>query len=468
MIKKGDEIKLDIIELSSEGKGISRTDEGFVVFSEKTLPGDSAVLKIRKKKPNYAEATVVDVIQNSPFRVNPLCSYFGICGGCKIQNYDYQKQIEFKTNVVKDALERIGGFETAEVPRALSCDDVFFYRNKMEFSFSDDEWKSIPEPIKDENPFVLGLHVPKFHSKLIDIKECFLQSELSNNILNFTREFFKSRNISVYSTKTQSGFLRFLIIRQSRNTHDVMVNLITYKYDDELMKEYSGEVAKLFPAVTTVVNSVSQKLSQVAYGEEEIVLFGSGFITEKLKTSELSCREFRISPRSFFQTNTRQAERLFSAMMKMSDFNKSDTVLDLYCGTGTIAILIADSVSKVLGVELSEAAIDDALINTSLNEISNVEFLCADIKQFLESTGVKNYNKVIVDPPRSGLHPGICDVLSESDFEKIIYVSCNPHTQARDLKMICSVGKYRIKSIQPVDMFPHTFHVENIIVLAKE
>ena len=465
-LKKGDEITVDITDLSSEGKGISKTEEGFVIFTEKGLPGDRALIKILRKKSSYAEARLTGLEVPSEYRIIPECSHFGVCGGCKIQNYDYEKQIEFKTNVVKNAFERIGGFENPEIPATLKCDNIFYYRNKMEFSFSDDEWMEEKDMDKVKGNYVLGLHVPKFHSKIVSIDKCYLQSEISNGILNFTNEFFRMREVPVYSTRSNTGQLRFLIIRESKNTKDLMVNLITFEFDDKLMTEYSEQLLNKFPEITTLINSTSQKKAQVAFGENENILSGSGFIYEKLKRKDGKEFIFKISPQSFFQTNTLQAEKLFNLLTELGEFNKNDNVLDLYCGTGSISIFISDLVNGVKGVELIENSINDAKINSDQNRIENAEFICCDIKDFLEKENISGqYNKIILDPPRSGLHPKICEILSETKFEKILYVSCNPHTQARDLKIICSKGNYRIGKIQPVDMFPHTYHIENVVSL---
>ncbi|HMQ67946.1 MAG TPA: 23S rRNA (uracil(1939)-C(5))-methyltransferase RlmD [Ignavibacteria bacterium] len=469
MIKKGDELSINVIELNSEGRGVSKLEDGFVIFSTGTLPGDEALVKISKKKSSYAEAKLKDIIKPSEFRLDPVCGHFGVCGGCKIQNYDYDKQLEYKVNVVKNAIARIGGFKDLVISEAVKAEDIFFYRNKMEFSFSDDEWLTDLNSEDVKQKFALGLHVPKFHSKIVNIEKCFLQSNLSNDVLNFTREFFKSRDISVYSTKTHTGYLRFLIIRQSSNTKDFMVNLITYDHDEMLMKEYCELLRNNFPGITTIINSISDKKAQVATGESEFVLHGSGHIFEKLRSSEDRAYEFKISPQSFFQTNTLQAEKLFKVIKEFGDFNKEDNVLDLYCGAGSISIFISDLVAKVLGAELVEDAVKDANVNKEINKTENIEFVCTDIKDFLTGNEkVKDYNKLILDPPRSGLHPKICEILSETDFEKIIYVSCNPHTQARDLQIICGAGKYEIDKIRPVDMFPHTYHVENVISLNKK
>ena len=466
MIKKGDEIIADVSDLNSEGKGISKLPDGFVIFSENTVPGDKAVLKIKRKKSNYAEASLVKVEIPSSDRISPRCIHFGICGGCKMQNLNYERQILYKTNVVKDAMERIGGFYGLNVPVAMKSEKIYYYRNKMEFSFSDDEWKEIvPETPSDED-FALGLHVPKFHSKIVDLKECHLQSEITAEILNFTREFFKVRKIPVYSSRKLSGFLRFLIIRETEHTNELLINLITYEYKQDLIKEFSDSLINRFPQITDVVNSTSSKLSRVASGEKEYVLQGKGFITEILHTEEGRGYRFLISPQSFFQTNTLQAERLFNTVMKFGQFKKTDKVLDLYCGTGSITLLLSGKVNHVIGAELSEDSILDAVKNAKLNNVTNTEFICSDIKEYLESRqNYFEYNKLVLDPPRSGLHPKISEILSETKFDKIVYVSCNPHTQARDLKIICGNGKYKISGIQPVDMFPHTYHVENVVLL---
>jgi 23S rRNA (uracil1939-C5)-methyltransferase len=477
--KKGDELTLSIQSLSTEGKGIARTDEGFVVFVERTIPGDKVTARVLKSKKGFAEAKAVNIIEKSGDRIEPRCRHFGICGGCKLQNLSYQKQIEYKRENVVSALERIGGFENIHIPPVLGSDNIFYYRNKMEFSFSDDRWEERLQisdcrfQIEDTPPtpsqggserFALGLHVPGFHSKIIEVTECFLQSDVSADIVNFTRDFFKDKNISIYSTKTHSGFLRFLIIRQSGNTKDFMVNLITYDYDEELIKNYCSELISKFPLITTFVNSFTQKKAQVAFGDDSVILKGEGVIYEKINNGFRDL-VFKISPNSFFQTNTMQAEKLYMTASDFGDFNIDDDVLDLYSGAGSIALFIADNVKSVRGVEIIDEAIQNAIENMNINGIENCEFVISDIKEFIEKESLSGYNKIILDPPRSGLHPEICEILSETNFERIVYVSCNPSTQARDLKIICGKGNYRIEKIQSVDMFPQTYHVENVVSL---
>ncbi len=463
--KKGNVVTLKISAMSSEGKGISKDESGFVVFCENALPGDTVRAEIRRKKSNYAEAKMMELIVKSPYRIKPRCRHFGTCGGCKVQNYSYDKQIDFKTESVKNAFGKIGGFENIGVPQALKSANEYFYRNKMEFSFSDDKWMSRDDMHKEREKFALGLHVPKFHSKILDVEECFLQSELSSRIVNFSRDFFKSRGLSIYSTSTHEGYLRFLIIRQCGNTDDLMVNLITYEYDEEIVTGYSKELKEKFPEVTTLINSFTRKKAQVAFAEDVKIIYGKGYIEDKLNRGGKEFT-FKISPNAFFQTNTKQAERLYSKVAEFGDFRETDSVLDLYCGTGSISIFISGLVKNVTGVELINESIESAEENAKLNGINNVRFITSDIKDFLEEEGVTSgFNKLILDPPRSGLHPDICDVISGKEFEKIVYVSCNPATQARDLKIIMSGDKYEIGRIQPVDMFPQTYHIENVVEL---
>lgn len=473
-MQKGDIFEVEIVSLNSEGEGIAKTPEGAVIFVKNSLPGDKIKVEIRKKKRNYYIGTIVEIIKPSEYRINPVCKHFGICGGCKFQNLDYNYQIRFKHQTVSDAFKKIGNFTNLEINTPIKADNIYYYRNKMEFSFSDDKWYDDTEEEFNSHKnstskleqIALGLHIPNFHSKIIDVEECFLQSETSYKIVNFIREFFKAKNKSVYTVKTHSGYLRFLIIRQSFNTNDLMVNLITYNYEKDLINELKDKLLESFNNITTFVNSISTKKAQVAIGETTEIIYGSGYITEYLNNGYKNLK-YRISPNSFFQTNTKQCEKLFREGMKFLNLNKDDNVLDLYCGAGTISIFISEQVKTVSGVELSKEAIQDAKINSKLNNFNNIEFIQSDIKDFLkENRDLENkFNKLILDPPRSGLHPDICKILSETNFSKILYISCNPSTQARDLKTICSKGKYKIDIIQPVDMFPNTAHIENICLL---
>lgn len=478
-LKKNDELTAKVNSISSEGKGITRTEGGFVIFSSNTVPGDIVKLKIRKIKKNYGEADLIEILKKSDNRAEPRCRHFGICGGCKMQNIDYSLQLRIKTEIVKSAFEKIGGFGNITVEPAIASANSYFYRNKMEFSFSEDKWLDKKTEENKKN-FALGLHIPKFHSKILDIIECYLQSELSSRIVNFTRDFFRSGNISIYSIKTHSGFLRFLIIRQSYYTEDIMVNLITGYHEKEIIKEYAALLRNQFPEVTTFINSVSKKKAQVASGDETYTIYGKGCIEENIKTENKNF-SFEISPFSFFQTNTKQAEKIYSTAVNFAELTKIDTVFDLYSGTGSISVFISDYVNKVIGAEAIEESVEDARKNAIRNNITNCEFIKTDIRDFLKRTNFKETDflefggkrfekdriKIILDPPRSGLHPEICRILSETNFSKIIYISCNPSTQARDIKIICENGNYKIDKMQPVDMFPQTYHIENVVSLKR-
>lgn len=455
--------ELRIDDIGSEGNGIGRINGEFVVFVPKTIPGDFAKIKIRKTKKNFSEARLVELLEPSAGRVAAECRYFGTCNGCKLQNTDYNYQLEIKKNIVKNAFERIGGFSGLTIPEVIGSANRYFYRNKLEYTFSGDRWLT-EEDMKTENAdrsFALGYHIPGFYEKILDIYDCRLQSDLSNRILNFTREFFKSRNVSTYSTRTGSGYLRYLVIRQSSGTDDVMVNLITFSNEKELMLEYAQDIEKEIPHITTLINSISTSKAQVAQFESSHTIFGKGFIEETI-----GAYKFKIMPGTFFQTNSSQCEKLFEQVVKFGRFKGDENVLDLYCGCGAISLFVSGFVKAVYGVELSEDSIEMAKENAGLNNVNNCEFEACDVKDFLlrqSDKHDKKWDTIILDPPRSGIHPKAAELILNYEPEKIIYVSCNPATQARDLMMLTS--KYEITGIQPVDMFPHTFHIENVVRL---
>jgi len=335
MFEKGSEIEVKIEKTVFEGKSIARVD-GFVVFVRNVVPGDLVKVKITKVKKTYAEAELVEIIRSSDLRVEPRCKFFGICGGCKWQNLDYKAQLEFKRDHVIESFSRIGGFKGIEniVLQTLPSDEIFFYRNKIEFSFSEQRWlleDEIKSTVGVEKNFALGFHLPDRYDKVLDIDECFLQSELSNEILNFVRDYFKSRKVSIYSTERNSGYLRFLVIREGKNTGDVMVNLVTFEDSPEIMGDFSREMLSKFPNVTTIVNNINTRRAQISTGEYERVYFGDGTITEKLGDYV-----FRISSNSFFQTNTKQAEKLYRKIIEFAKFNPDDVAYDFYSRTGTI------------------------------------------------------------------------------------------------------------------------------------
>jgi 23S rRNA (uracil1939-C5)-methyltransferase len=470
MFQIGSEIEVKIEKTVFEGKSIARVN-GFVVFVRNVVPGDVVKVKITKLKKSYAEAEPVELIQKSSLRVEPKCKFFGVCGGCKWQNLEYNAQLEFKRDHVIESFERIGGFKGIDeiVLGTLPSDEIFFYRNKIEFSFSDQRWllKEEIENIDEiDRNFALGFHLPDRFDKVLDIDECFLQSELSNEILNFTRDYFKSKNIPIYSSEKNEGYLRFLTIREGKNTGDVMVNLVTFEDNAEIMSEFTNSLLSKFPNITTVVNNINTRKAQIAVGEYERVYHGNGTITEKLGDYI-----FQISSNSFFQTNTRQAEKLYKKIVEFASFKPDDVVYDFYSGTGTISIFVSSFVKNVIGLELVESAVEDAWRNAEINGIKNCKFIAGDLREklYTDKSWMRQTPKpdvIIIDPPRSGMHPDVVKAISRIKPERIVYVSCNPTTQARDIKLLIEYEpNYMIELIQPVDMFPHTYHIESVALL---
>ena len=473
-MNKGDTIRIRVDRYAFEGKGIGKVDpenplenaeqDSFVVFVNGAYPGDTVLAKIKKLKKTYAEAFVEEVLTPSSKRVEPRCKYFGTCGGCKQQDLDYSQQTAFKQEQVENIFKHDGGFSEFQIENIIPSENVFYYRNKMEFSFSELEWlKTIDENTEIKKGFFVGLHVPNNYEKILDLDECFLQSEMSADILNFSREFFKQRNISIYNTKTHSGYLRNLVIRQSQKLEEFMINLVTFERNELLMKEYVTAITEKFPEVSTIVNNVSKKKASIAVGDYETVYHGSGYIYDKIGEYK-----FRISANSFFQTNTIQAEKLYNVVLEYADLKGDEIIYDLYSGAGTIAIFVSRKAKEVYGFETVESSIFDANANLELNKIENVSFVQADLyKTFLPFTNVlPKPDVIILDPPRGGMHSiTVKDVLMLKP-EKIIYVSCNPSTQMRDIKLMVE-GGYKLIKIRPVDMFPHTYHIENVALLFK-
>lgn len=475
MLKRGDEITLPVENAAFEGRTVGRID-GFVVFVEGAVPGDIVLARVTALKKSFAEAKVVRVVQPSTLRVEPPCRYFGTCGGCKWQHVDYHAQLQFKQQQTVDAFERIGGFREVPVLPIIGAEEVYWYRNKMEFSFSDQEWVVSPVPASESdmrgepergNPNVfLGLHVPQRYDKVIDIEECLLQSDVSNAIVNVTRSFARVNRLPVYSTKDDAGYLRFLVIRQSKRTNELMVNLVTFEDRPEVMQHYAKELLTAVPNVTTIVNTINARKAQIAYGDVERVYHGEGVIHERLGRYL-----FTISASSFFQTNTAQAEKLYSVAKEFAGLTSSDVVWDLYSGTGSIALFISDSAREVVGVESVESAVKDAERNAQRNGVRNCSFVLGDLKERLtkDTHWMSAHAKpdvMIIDPPRSGMHPQVVDEILELAPPRIVYVSCNPATQARDVKMLCT-DRYQLVKLQPVDMFPHTYHIENVALLTQ-
>jgi len=467
---QGDILELTIDSSGFEGTSIARY-EGMVVFVEGAVAGDVVRARIFRTKKKHLEAKVVEVLQPSPNRTTPRCKYFGTCGGCRWQHVQYESQLAFKQQHVVDALERIGGFKGVPVLPIIPSKEIYFYRNKLEFSFGDRPWLETPpqdSPIEGRGnmtgAMALGFHIPQRYDKILDIDECHLQSELSNGILNAVKSFAIAHSLPAYTSEPQSGYLRNLVIREGKNTGDVMVNLVTFDDRPDVMRELTAELTKSFPEIVAVVNNITSKLANIAVGEMEKVYYGSGVFTEKIGEYL-----FHLSANSFFQTNTRQAETLYAVTKEFAELNPRDVVYDLYCGTGAISLYVSGAVKQVVGIELIESSIINARMNAEVNGILNCEFIAGDLKDLLtkDVAWKGKYAKpdmLIIDPPRSGMHPKAVDEIGVMKIPKIVYVSCNPATLARDLQLLSPFG-YSIEKVQPIDMFPHTYHIESVAKL---
>lgn len=437
-----------------------------MVFVPWAVPGDRIRARISRAKKSYAEARLEEIIHPSPLRTEPRCFYFGTCGGCKWQHVEYAAQLQAKTDSVRDALQRAGGLPDVVVRPAIGSDSVYFYRNKMEFSFSAARWltrEEIESGREFDTNFALGLHVPGHFDKVLDLHECHLQSPLSHEIVNDVRVFAKEHDWQPWDIRKHRGFLRHLVIRTGERTDEVMVNLVTNGFDEERMDLLSRHLQSVFPAVTTFVNTINTSKAQTAFGEEIRTIFGPGVIRDRIGPYT-----FEIAANAFFQTNTTQAERLYEVARNFADLRPDDVVYDLYSGAGTISIFLAKEVSRVVGVELIEDAVANARANATANDVQNCTFVSGDMldvfdREFIEEHGAPDV--LVVDPPRAGLHPKVASRIAALGPERFVYVSCNPQTQARDLAMMKDA--YRVEAAQPVDLFPHTHHVENVVGLRR-
>ncbi len=467
-MRRGDEITLELENLSGDGTAVGRAG-GVVCFIEGAVPGDSIRARISRVKKSYVEGKAVEILRPSPHRVPPRCVHFGVCGGCRWQNLSYDAQLAFKRRRVADVFQRISGIPDAEVLPVLGCADPYHYRNKMDYTFSNGQWLTPEEFARPEPPrpeLTLGLHLPERFDKVLSLTECHLQSASGEAILLATGEWFRGRGLDAYSTRTHRGYLRHLLVREGKRTGETMVNLVTTDDRPDVMREYTLFLLGRFPGITTVVNNITDRMSMVAQGERENVYHGPGTIRETL-----GGYTYRISANSFFQTNTAQAEALFDAVVRLAGFTPADVVYDLFCGTGAIAIYISAHVGEVVGIEVAESAVADARRNAADNGVTNCRFIRATLPGGLEPgsgelAGVPEPAVVVVDPPRNGLHEKLIGTITRLAPRKVVYVSCNAATQARDVKLFADAG-YRPGPVQPVDMFPHTDHVETVTVLEK-
>lgn len=470
-LKKGTEIELVVENLSYGGKGLARVN-GLVVFVDRTIPGQRVLVRITRKKSSYAEARVLAVIEDSPQAIAPRCIHFGTCGGCLWQNLPYDEQLTVKREMVWECLAHIGGLPHDVVLPTLPSPQIYYYRNKMEFSFAPRRWLSHEEIDRNqlEKPrnFALGLHVRRFYDRVLDIEECHLQSPLSVAILKRVRQFALASGLPPYSTLDHKGFWRFLVVRDSKHSGQVLVELITApnRSAASSIEQLASMLLAEIPEITTLVHGVSAKKAQIASADTQKIIQGPGYIEEKLGDFT-----FRISSGAFFQTNSQAGKVLLDQVLAGCALNGPEVVWDLYCGTGTMAIGVASGARKVIGFELNEQAVADARINASLNGIDNCEFVLGDLRSLLHSPSSLIHQHgapdvVVTDPPRAGMHPSVVTQLAALAPPKIVSVSCNPATLARDLKLL--MEKYRLLHVQPVDMFPHTPHIETVAVLEKK
>lgn len=453
---------LQVADFAAEGKALAKSG-GKVIFISGAVPGDIVDVRLGKNKKDWAEGTVTHFHALSADRVTPFCEHFGVCGGCKWQMLPYGKQLEFKQNEVEQHLRRIGKVMLPPIAPIMGCDQDTHYRNKLEFTFSNKRYL-LPHEIQEDGTIppqnALGFHVPRIFDKVIDIQTCYLMAEPTNAIRNTVREFAKAQGYSFYDIRQHTGWLRNLILRIC-TTGDVMVN-VCFGYEDEAERiKLFGHLLKEVPAITTLLYTINPKWNDSLHDLEPQVYTGKGFALEKLEDFQ-----FKIGPKSFFQTNSRQGEKLYQITRDFAELTGKETVYDLYCGTGSIGIFLSGQARKIIGVEVIDEAIQDARENAVLNGIRHAEFFTGDVTDICNDAFFEIHGRpdvIITDPPRAGMHEKLVRKLLQIEAPLIVYVSCNPATQARDLSLLDE--KYTVTRIQPVDMFPHTHHIENVVQL---
>ena len=448
--------------VAAEGKAIAKVD-GTVVFVQFAVPGDIVDVRITKKKKNYMEGCIIRIVKPSEKRLEPFCSHFGVCGGCKWQPLPYEMQLQAKQQQVYDQLVRIGHLDIPEIQPIIPSEKTVFYRNKLEFTFSSRRWIEAgedPESLTPAERQGLGFHVGRFFDKVLDIKHCWLQEEPSDSIRLFIKRYALEHNLEFFDIREHRGFLRNMIVRNNLKG-DVMLILCFYHEDAAARTALLDAVSDAFPRITSLWYVINGKANDSISDLDCILYKGEDAIYE-----EMEGLRFKIGPKSFYQTNSLQAYRLYSTARDFADLKGNETVYDLYTGTGTIAQFISKHAAKVIGIEYVPEAIADARINAENNGITNCEFFAGDMKDVLTPGFIEEHGKpdvIILDPPRAGIHPDVAGVILDASPERIVYVSCNPASQARDLAILAE--KYEITAVRPVDMFPHTHHVENVCAL---
>ncbi|MDR2853806.1 MAG: 23S rRNA (uracil(1939)-C(5))-methyltransferase RlmD [Prevotellaceae bacterium] len=453
-----------ITGIAAEGKALARVDD-MVVFVPYVIPDEIVDLQIVKKRKNYMEARAVRFEKYSDVRQEAFCQHFGTCGGCKWQILPYAEQLRYKQQQVVDNLTRIGKIDLPEVQPIMGSAKTIFYRNKLEFTFSNKRWRTAEEMQNQDTEEAtngVGFHIPNLFDKVLDIEKCWLQDDVSNQIRNEVRSYALANGLTFFDLRNQNGFLRTMFVRTS-TTGELMVIVVFFYEDKEAQDKLLAHISAKFPQITSLLYVVNSKANDTITDQTVNVFKGNEFIFEKMEDLQ-----FKIGAKSFYQTNSEQAYELYKVVRNFAQLSGNELVYDLYTGTGTIANFVAHNARQVIGIEYVPEAIEDAKVNSELNGIANTKFFAGDMKNVLNQDFINAYGKpdvIITDPPRAGMHDDVIAAILFAAPQRIVYVSCNPATQARDLSLLCE--KYTVKAVQPVDMFPHTHHVENVVLLEK-
>ena len=453
---------LPITAISSEGYGIARL-EGKVIFAEGCIPGDVADVKIYKSKSSYEEGKAIAIKTPSTNRVEPFCSHFGTCGGCKWQYAAYTAQLDFKEEIVKSAFERIAKVALEHIEPIVGCDETQYYRNKLEYTFSNKKWLTIEQVESGDENIVrdaCGFHIPGLFDKVVDVEHCYLQGSISNSLRDAIKKYCIERKYTFYDIREQKGFLRNLVIKTA-STGEVLVMLVLGEENEKKIKDVMDFIHTNFPTIDSLQHMINTKRNDSTYDLDAITYKGSSHIVEKMGS-----KKFKIGAKSFFQTNSKQGNVLYNIIKDFADLKQTDVVYDLYTGVGSIAIYLADDCNQMIGIEEVKEAINDANQNKLLNNQSNCHFYTGDVKNIINTELYERHGKpdvIITDPPRSGMHEKVIIELLALETPSIVYVSCNPSTQARDIALLSE--KYEVIKMRPVDMFPHTKHIENVALL---
>ena len=465
MRKKQKNIVLENViveDYAAEGKSLARVN-GKVIFIENAVPGDVVDIQLGKNKKDWAEGRALRFHILSPERIDPFCSHFGVCGGCQWQMLPYQKQLEYKQRQVRDNLQRIGKVALPEIMPILGAPETRFYRNKIEYTFGNKRFlkkEELNDPLVSNDQNVAGFHAKGMFDKIVDIDVCYLQEEPTNMIRKTIKEYGLANGYSFYDIRNHNGLLRTMQVRLC-TTGELMVNIVFGENDEKKIVQLLDHVSSTFPLLTTLLYTINTKMNDSLHDLEPIVYKGKGYVIEKLEDFQ-----FKIGPKSFFQTNSKQAEQLYKVARDFASLSGNETVYDLYCGTGSIGIFVSKLAKKIIGVEMVEAAVADARENGALNNLESASFFAGDVVNVCNDNFFAAHGRpdiIITDPPRAGMHEKLTAKILEIAAPVVVYISCNPATQARDLALLDE--KYAVTAIQPVDMFPHTLHIENVVQL---